>query len=81
MLRALAHRIGSLAEQWCDLMASACETPDSYGLPITNWTHKELAGEAVRQGIMETVSPGHLGSVLKKRSAAPSKPLLAECKA
>jgi transposase len=69
------------AEQWCNLMALACETPDSYGLPITNWTHKELAREAVRQGIMETVSPSHIGSVLKKRSTAPSKSLLAECKA
>ncbi len=69
------------AEQWCNIMALSCETPESYGLPFTHWTHKELAEEVVRQKIVETVSASHLGSVLKKRSAAPSKPLLVECEA
>ncbi|MCI5212446.1 MAG: helix-turn-helix domain-containing protein [Candidatus Electrothrix sp. ATG2] len=69
------------AEQWCHIMALACEPPESFGLPITNWTHKELAKEVVRQGIVENVSSSHLGSVLKKRSAASSKPLLVEFKA
>ena len=69
------------AEQWCHIMALACEPPESFGLPITNWTHQELAKEVVRQGIVEKVSSSHLGSVLKKRSATSSKPLLVEFKA
>lgn len=68
------------AEQWCNIMALACEPPESFGLPITNWTHKESAQEVVRRGIVENVGSGHLGSVLKKRSAASSKPLLVEFK-
>ncbi|MCI5147659.1 MAG: helix-turn-helix domain-containing protein, partial [Candidatus Electrothrix sp. AR3] len=59
------------AEQWCNIMALACEAPESYGLPFTHWTHKELAKEAVRQEIVETVSPSHLGSVLKKKICSP----------
>ena len=69
------------AEQWCNIMALACEPPESFGIPITNWTHKELAKEVVRQGIVENVSSSHLGTVLKKRSATSSKPLLVEFKA
>jgi len=68
------------AEQWCHIMALACEPPESFGLPITNWTHNELAKEVVRQGIVENVSSSHLGTVLKKRSATSSKPLLVEFK-
>jgi len=68
------------AEQWCHIMALACEPPESFGVPVTNWTHKELAKEAVKRGIAENVSSGHLGSVLKKRSAASSKPLPVECR-
>ena len=66
------------AEQWCQIMALACEAPEVHGLPITHWTHKELAKEAVKQGIVNTISPSHVGNVLKKRFATPSKPLLVE---
>jgi putative transposase len=68
------------AEQWRHITALACEPPESFRLPITNWTHNELAKEAVRQGIVENVSSGHLGTVLKKRSATSSKPLPVEFK-
>jgi putative transposase len=47
------------AEQWCQIMALACEPPEEHGLPITHWTHKELAKEAVKQGIVEAISPSH----------------------
>ena len=58
-------------EQWCQIIALACESPEDHGLPITHWTHKELAKEVVKQGIVETVSPSHLGSTLKKRFTTP----------
>lgn len=42
-------------EQWCQIMALACEPPENYGLPITHWTHKELAREVIKQGIVTTL--------------------------
>lgn len=54
------------AEQWCQIMALACETPDNYGIPITHWSHKELANEVIKQGIVPTISASHLGAFLKK---------------
>ena len=66
-------------EQWCRIIALACESPEDYGRPITHWTHRELAEEAIKQGIVETISPSHLGRMLKKRPATAPQPLLAEC--
>ena len=61
-------------EQWCQIIALSCEKPSEYGLPITDWTHRELAKEAIRQGIVETVSPSHLGRMLKKRTSSHIEP-------
>lgn len=66
-------------EQWCRIIALACENPDDYGRPITHWTHRELAEETIKQGIVEKISPSHLGRMLKKRPATTPQPLLAEC--
>lgn len=55
------------AEQWCQIVALACESPEDYGRPITHWTSRELADEAVKQGIVESLSAGHLRKVLKKK--------------
>ncbi len=55
-------------EQWCQIMALACEAPENYNIPITHWTHKELAREVVKQGIVTTLSATHLGSFLKKQT-------------
>ncbi len=68
------------AEQWCQIIALACEPPEDHGRPITHWTHKELAQEIVKQKIVDSISPSHVGTVLKKRLATPSEPLLVERK-
>ncbi len=68
------------AEQWCQIIAIACESPEDYGIPITHWTHKELVQEVIKQNIVDRISSSHLGTVLKKRFATSSKPLLAQCK-
>lgn len=68
------------AEQWCQIIAIACEPPEDHGIPITHWTHKELAQEVVKQNIVDRISSSHLGTVLKKRLTTSSKPLLVECK-
>jgi putative transposase len=67
------------AEQWCQLMALACEPPERSGRPISHWTPRELADEAIKRGIVETISPRHVGRFLKGgRPQAPSQSLLAQ---
>ena len=53
-------------EQICQIIALACEAPKDYGRPITHWTHRELAEEATKQGIVESISANYLGRLLKK---------------
>ena len=43
-------------EQLTQLMALACEPPGKSGRPITHWTGKELADEAVARGIVPSIS-------------------------
>jgi putative transposase len=67
------------AEQWCQIMAIACEPPDLAGRPISHWTPREIADEAIKRGIVETISERHVGRFLKSgRSQTASKPLLAQ---
>lgn len=66
------------AEQWCQIMALACEPPEVSGRPISHWTPRELADEAIKRGIVETISERHIGRFLKSGPAqTASKPLLA----
>ena len=63
-------------EQLCQLVALACESPQAYDRPMTHWTQRELAAEAIKQGIVESISSHHLGRLLKKRLATTSHPVL-----
>lgn len=66
------------AEQICQIIALACEPPEEYGRPVTHWTPKELAAEAIKQGIVASISARHAGRFLKRsRSEAASVALLA----
>jgi len=53
-------------EQKQQLIALACENPQDYGLEITDWTYEMLAKTAIAKMIVETISPSHLGKILKK---------------
>ena len=67
------------AEAYCKIMAIACQPPENYDRPITQWTARELAEEAIRQNIVNTISPRQVGRFLKKGgSQAALKPLLAD---
>jgi DNA-binding CsgD family transcriptional regulator len=48
------------------LIALACEKPIDHGLEMTDWTHEMLAKIAITKGIVKTISPSHLGKILKK---------------
>ena len=53
------------AEQWCQIMTIACEPPEASGRPISHWTPREIAAEAIKRGIVETISERHVGRFLK----------------
>jgi putative transposase len=70
-----AERAGAPAtfslEQILQLFAMACEKPEQYGRPISEWTARELASEMVKQGIVESISPRHVGRLLEEASLKP----------
>ena len=53
-------------EQICAIVALACEPPSESGLPVTHWSQRELANEAMRRGIVDRVSQRSVGRFLKK---------------
>ena len=65
-------------EQFMQIMALACETPSASERPVSSWTPRELADEAVKRGIVEQISPRTVERFLKgERSTAASQALLA----
>jgi transposase len=56
------------AEQIAGLIALACEPPADSGLPVSHWTPTELAREAVRRGLVESISPRQVDRFLAQRT-------------
>lgn len=68
------------AEQIVQIINLACTPPPDVGRPVDAWSQRELAEEAVNQGIVAAISPSSIGRFLKTgRSQAAPQPLLAEC--
>jgi hypothetical protein len=44
-------------EQIAGIIALACERPSQSGAPVSHWTPPELAREAIKRGIVESISP------------------------
>jgi hypothetical protein len=42
------------------------EPPEDSGIPVTHWTPDELAKEAIKRGIVESISARHLDRLLKR---------------
>ena len=62
------------------IMALACETPALSDRPVSNWTPRELADEAVKRGIVEQISPRTVERFLTVRAIVtyrPSEPSVA----
>jgi hypothetical protein len=60
-------------------MALSCEPPEASGRPVTNWTHAELADEAIKRGIVKDISSRSVGRFLKgSESETTSDSILAE---
>jgi len=67
------------AEQIVQIINLACTPPPDADRPVDAWSHRELAEEAVNQGIVATISPSSIGRFLKTgRSQAAPQPLLAQ---
>ncbi len=65
-------------EQFMQIMALACEKPEATDRPVSTWTPRELADEAVKRGIVPQISPRTVERFLKgERFAAASQALLA----
>jgi putative transposase len=52
------------AQQHCQLITMACEAPSER--PISQWTGREIADEAMARGIVKQISPRHAARLLKK---------------
>ena len=50
------------AEQICQLIALACESPPEY---LSHWTQDELVKEAIKRNITQTISKTTIGRFLK----------------
>ncbi len=65
-------------EQFMQIMALACEKPEAADRPVSAWTPRELADEAVKRGIVTQISPRTVERFLKgERFTAASQALLA----
>jgi|SRR5215217_1958713 putative transposase len=60
------------AEQVCRLTALACEAPAASDRPISQWSGRELADEAVKRGIVDRLSPRHAQRLLKRGICSPT---------
>ncbi len=58
------------AEQVCRIVALACEAPATAARPISQWTGREIADEAVARGIVAAISPRHAARLLKKGTSS-----------
>ncbi len=66
-------------EQITKIVVISCQPPGQSGRPITHWTHRELADEAIKRDIVAQISPRSAGRFLKRgRSQTASEPVLAQ---
>jgi putative transposase len=54
-------------EQICAIVAMTCEKPSESERPISHWSQREIADEAMRRGLVPSVSQRSVGRFLKKR--------------
>jgi putative transposase len=70
-------------EQICAVVAMTCEKPSESERPISQWSQREIADEAIRRGLVPKISQRSVGRFFKKegRPQAALHPLLADPKA
>lgn len=53
-------------EQLTAIVAVACEKPPDSELPVSHWTPSEVAREATKRGIVESISPRQVDRFLQR---------------
>lgn len=61
------------SEQIVGVVGIACELPEMSGRPVTSWTGKELADEAMKRKLVKTISASHVNRVLREVDLQPHK--------
>lgn len=61
------------AEQVTQIIAIACEPPENSGRPITHWTGWEIADEAVKRGIVDSISVSQVNRYLRSAALQPHR--------
>ena len=61
------------AEQFCAVIALACEQPQEHGRPITHWTARELRDQVLQQGIVPSMSVRHIQRLLTATDLQPHR--------
>ncbi len=61
------------AEQVCRITALACSVPTASDRPLSQWSGRALADEAVKRGIVDRLSPRHAGRLLKRGASSPRR--------
>ena len=54
-------------EQICAIIAMTCEKPADSERPISHWSQREIADEAIRRGLVPAISQRSVGRFLKKK--------------
>ena len=60
-------------ESMCAIIAIACEAPSARDRAITHWTHREIADEAMKRGIVPTISARSVGRLLQEANLKPHR--------
>lgn len=59
------------AEQVAEIISLACESPITLNLPFTHWSNSLLAKEAIKRGIVDSISPRQVGRFLNEIDLKP----------
>ena len=59
--------------QIVSIISLACEKPELCGRPVSKWTAREIADEAVKRQIVEKISASHVGQILRSVNLQPHK--------
>ena len=58
-------------EQICQIVAIGCENPRDSNRPISHWTARELADEAIKRGVVSGISPRTVGRFFMEAKLKP----------
>lgn len=59
------------AEQIVGIIVIACSRPEDSGRPVTSWTGQEIAEEAVKRGLVVSISASHVNRILREIDLKP----------